>query len=58
MIFQVCYSLAAAEMALSFEHRDLHIGNILVKKTKDTHIHFTINNEKIKLPSFGLKVKT
>ncbi|RZF34386.1 hypothetical protein LSTR_LSTR008925 [Laodelphax striatellus] len=51
-VVQVIFALAVAERALEFEHRDLHIGNILVSKTKEKHIFFKIDGVKFKLPTY------
>ncbi|KAL1513832.1 hypothetical protein ABEB36_003182 [Hypothenemus hampei] len=40
---QTAYALAVAEEALSFEHRDLHWGNVLIKKTNKKKATFKHN---------------
>ncbi|XP_039275434.1 serine/threonine-protein kinase haspin homolog [Nilaparvata lugens] len=55
IILQVICALAVAERSLEFEHRDLHIGNILVSKTKEKSIFFKIDGMEFKLPTFNKK---
>ena len=35
---KVAHTLAVAEEAMEFEHRDLHWGNVLVKEVKGTRV--------------------
>ena len=37
-MFKVAHTLAVAEQAIEFEHRDLHWGNVLVKEVKGTKV--------------------
>ena len=38
VLFKVAHTLAVAEQAIEFEHRDLHWGNVLVKEVKGTKV--------------------
>ncbi|XP_011254943.1 uncharacterized protein LOC105250493 isoform X2 [Camponotus floridanus] len=56
LFLQTAFALAIAEKALEFEHRDLHWGNVLISRTKEPYIYYTLNGREIKLPSNGVKV--
>ncbi|XP_026280322.1 uncharacterized protein LOC113207823 [Frankliniella occidentalis] len=53
---QIAVSLAVAEKALNFEHRDLHWGNVLISCTKEKTLHYVLNGESISIPSKGIEV--
>jgi serine/threonine-protein kinase haspin len=53
---QVAISLSVAEESLLFEHRDLHWGNVLIKKTKSKEIHYKLCGEDIFVKSAGVFV--
>ena len=42
--------------SLSFEHRDMHIQNILVKRIKEEDVVFIVDSKRYVLPSAGIKV--
>ena len=52
---QLIFSLACAEQQFNFEHRDLHISNILIKRTKKPEVEFIINNQVYKLSTYGYR---
>ncbi|KAH7645648.1 serine/threonine-protein kinase haspin homolog [Dermatophagoides farinae] len=54
--YQVTLALAVAECVYQFEHRDLHVCNVLVKKTKKETITFVIRSVSYNVKSFGVKV--
>jgi len=45
-----------AEASLHFEHRDLHWGNVLLKKTSLKELHYTLNGKTSSIPTRGLQV--
>lgn len=53
---QLTFALAVAEVTLEFEHRDLHWGNVLIKKTPAKHITFKLNGKEFLVPSNGIQV--
>lgn len=57
IFLQVTLSLAIAEKAFQFEHRDLHWGNILVKETEEIEIEFKLEGKIIKVPTHGVQAK-
>ncbi|KAK7084830.1 Serine/threonine-protein kinase haspin [Halocaridina rubra] len=55
VFLQIAYSLAVAEQALEFEHRDLHWGNVLVATTKESSLDFHINHGIYTVQTQGVK---
>ncbi|GIY73323.1 hypothetical protein CDAR_530991 [Caerostris darwini] len=51
---QIAISLAIAEEAYFFEHRDLHLGNILVKRNRSKTISYVLRGQAFSIPSNGL----
>lgn len=56
ILHQITASLAVAEASLHFEHRDLHWGNVLLKKTSLKEVHYTLNGKTGTIPTCGLQV--
>lgn len=56
ILHQITASLAVAEASLHFEHRDLHWGNVLLKKTNLKELHYTLNGKTSTIPTRGLQV--
>lgn len=56
VLVQVAFSLAVAEESLQFEHRDLHWGNVLVQKTKKTHLKYKLMGQLYKLECHNIHV--
>ncbi|XP_010609674.1 serine/threonine-protein kinase haspin isoform X2 [Fukomys damarensis] len=56
ILHQITASLAVAEASLHFEHRDLHWGNVLLKKTHLRELHYTLNGKTSTIPTHGLQV--
>ena len=55
MLRQVVFALAVAEKELEFEHRDLHIGNVLVKSCQEEEeITFQVDGNILKFPTEGV----
>ncbi|XP_042298286.1 serine/threonine-protein kinase haspin [Sceloporus undulatus] len=57
ILHQITASLAVAEESLRFEHRDLHWGNILVKRTDAKEASVRLNGETYAFPTHGILVK-
>ncbi|XP_022339342.2 uncharacterized protein LOC111134522 [Crassostrea virginica] len=53
---QVTFSLAVAEEALQFEHRDLHWGNVLVRKTEVKVHEYVLLGQTFQVESHGVQV--
>ncbi|XP_072209439.1 serine/threonine-protein kinase haspin [Excalfactoria chinensis] len=56
ILHQVTASLAVAEQELHFEHRDLHWGNVLVKKTDAKELNYVLNGTTCTIPTAGIHV--
>ncbi|XP_019664620.2 serine/threonine-protein kinase haspin [Ailuropoda melanoleuca] len=56
ILHQITASLAVAEVSLHFEHRDLHWGNVLLKKTSLKELHYTLNGKTSTIPTRGVQV--
>ncbi|KAJ1372875.1 hypothetical protein KIN20_035165 [Parelaphostrongylus tenuis] len=55
VLFQIAVSLVVAEERLEFEHRDLHIGNVLVEENGD-NLNYRYSRGDMVLRSYGVKV--
>jgi len=55
VIKQIIIGLAVAEGGLEFEHRDLHLSNILIHETSNEKIEFIHNSESYFVESEGLE---
>ncbi|KAI2805560.1 Serine/threonine-protein kinase haspin [Blomia tropicalis] len=55
LCYQTILALAVSEQVLQFEHRDLHICNMLVKETKKKEVHFKIRSVDYYVKSFSIK---
>lgn len=53
---QVALALSVAENVLMFEHRDLHWGNILIKRTTRKNLHYKFFGGDISIRTCGLFV--
>lgn len=56
VMIQVTASLAVAEAACEFEHRDLHWGNILLSRDKTKTTQFIMHGKQMEAQNFGLSV--
>ena len=53
---QVAHTLAVAEQELSFEHRDLHWGNVLVKETKEKEVQYRLAGDTFTVDTEGVNI--
>ena len=52
-IFQVTFALAYLQKYYNFTHNDLHINNVMYKKTEKTYMYYKFNNIYYKVPTHG-----
>lgn len=53
---QVTVALAIAEDEYAFEHRDLHLGNILVKRSRAKTVSYKLRGKAISFKCHGIQV--
>uniref|UniRef100_A0A1B0AFK1 non-specific serine/threonine protein kinase n=1 Tax=Glossina pallidipes TaxID=7398 RepID=A0A1B0AFK1_GLOPL len=53
---QIILTLAVAEEAYQFEHRDLHWGNVLVLNTEEKYISYKLAGKELLLPTKGVYI--
>ncbi|GIY10338.1 hypothetical protein CDAR_44341 [Caerostris darwini] len=53
---QITAALAVAEAAYNFEHRDIHLGNILVRSTNAVSLKYTIHDRHFSIETVGYHV--
>ncbi|KAH9610413.1 hypothetical protein KSS87_008047 [Heliosperma pusillum] len=56
LLLQVTAALAVAEAAFEFEHRDLHWGNILLRRKETPTLQFTLEGKTSSIRTHGLVV--
>lgn len=54
LIFQIIFSLAAAEVEYEFEHRDLHWGNVLIKRSSIKYQDYSVDDISYTIPTGGV----
>ena len=56
ILAQTAFALAVGEAAVEFEHRDLHWGNLLIKRSIDEELTMKLGGMEIRVKSCGVKV--
>lgn len=56
-IFQISFSLMYLQKHYQFTHNDLHINNIMFKKTEKSFFYYKYNNIYFKVPTYGYVFK-
>ena len=56
VLYQTVLSLAVAENALEFEHRDLHWGNVLIARTDRDTLDYRLDGEVFTVETHGVCV--
>lgn len=57
VIKQLITGMMIAECVFQFEHRDLHSGNILLRRIDQQFIPYTVRGKRVIIPSHGFLVK-
>jgi hypothetical protein len=56
-IFQVSFALAYLQKKYKFTHNDLHVNNVMYKKTDRQYLYYKFNNIYFKVPTYGYLFK-
>lgn len=51
---QISATVGVGEAALQFEHRDMHRGNVLVRRTHQEYIYFRLDGVEYSIKSYGV----
>ena len=57
ILFQIVISLAYIQSEWNMNHNDLHIGNVMLKVTKEKYLNYCIKGVFYRVPTFGMIVK-
>tara|TARA_B110001469_G_C9642045_1_gene323119 strand:- start:594 stop:2006 length:1413 start_codon:yes stop_codon:yes gene_type:complete len=52
-LFQITFALLYLQKYYKFTHNDLHINNIMYKKTDKTYLYYKFNNKYFRVPTHG-----
>ena len=52
-LYQITYALLYLQKYYKFTHNDLHINNIMYKKTDKTYLYYKFNNKYFRVPTHG-----
>ena len=52
-LFQISFALSYLQRRYEFTHNDLHINNIMYKKTEIKFLYYKLNNIYFKIPTYG-----
>ena len=57
ILFQIVISLSYIQLEWNMNHNDLHIGNVMLKITKEKYLNYCIKGIFYRVPTFGMVVK-
>jgi len=56
-MFQISFALCYLQKKFNFTHNDLHVNNIMFKKTEKAYLYYKFNNIYFKVPTHGYLFK-
>ena len=57
ILFQTITALTVVQNLWKMCHNDLHLGNIMLNRTKQTHLNYYVKGAYYRVPTFGMIVK-